>query len=298
MDTPKYLQVLWSSKWLLVAGAVVAAVAAFFAGFTFVDGELEPRAEQEYTAQTTLLVSSPSAGPYQAVMPGQTLVEGQTQPQQLDLTTKAILYAYVISGDELRKDVEAEVGELLDTDGLTAVQRTTQPSGNEEFPGRYSLPIVSVVGTSLDPDRAEEISRTAASLFEAQVLAEQDAAQLASADRVVVTTIDAGAAEEVDGSNPAIPLVITFLGVFLLFVAAAYVIAGARSSRRRRAATTTADSSDEPDGAAAESSDSSDSSDSGDSGDRPRAHRSRRRTPAPEDEPVAPEPQPEPAYVG
>lgn len=290
MDTPKYLQVLWQSKWLLVSGAVVAAIAAFFAGFTFADGELKSRAAQEYTAQTTLLVSSPNAGPFQAVMPGQALVEGQTQPQQLDLTAKAMLYAYIVSGDALRAQVEAKVGDLLDTDGLTAVQRTTQPGGNEEFPGRMSLPIVSVVGTSLDPDRAEDISRTAAELFEAQVLAEQDAAQLAAGDRVVVTTIDSGVAQEVDGSNPAIPVVITFLGVFLLFVVAAFVIAGVRSSRKsRRRSEDVVDPDDEP---------LTPSDEAG------RGRRSRRRTASaaeePEGEPAEAESvrEPEPAYIG
>jgi len=232
MDVPKYLQVLWRSKWFLLVGAVVAAVAAFFAGFTIMDGKVTSRAVQSYTAATTLLISGEADNMYQAVVPGQPLVEGQTQPESVDLTSKAILYAYVISGLEMRAQVEDQVGELADNESLTALRRTTQPGGDESFPGRYVLPILSVVGTSLNPDRAEEIAATAADLFLAQVVEEQDAATLPDADRVVVSVLDRTPATEVEGSNPAIPVAITFLGVFLLFVAAAFIFAGIRSRKR------------------------------------------------------------------
>lgn len=236
MDVPKYLQVLWSSKWLLLVGAVVAAVAAFFTGFTIVNGQVLPRSDQAYTAATTMLVSSPSDDMYQAVIPGQALVQGQTQPETVDLTSKAILYAYLISGIELREQVEAEVGEFADTDSLTAVRRTTQPGGDEAFPGRYVLPIISVVGASLDPERAEDISLVATRIFQDQMVAAQDEASIPDSERVLVELLDEGTASEVEGSNPAIPIVITFIGVFLLFVAAAFVIAGIRSSRKAKRA--------------------------------------------------------------
>ena len=236
MNVPKYLQVLWSSKWLLLVGAVVAAVAAFFTGFTIVNGQVLPRSDQAYTAATTMLVSSPSDDMYQAVIPGQALVQGQTQPETVDLTSKAILYAYLISGIELRKQVEAQVGDFADTDSLTAVRRTTQPGGDESFPGRYVLPIISVVGASLDPERAEDISLVATRLFQDKMVAAQDDASIPDSERVLVELLDEGTATEVEGSNPAIPIVITFIGVFLLFVAAAFVIAGIRSSRKAKRA--------------------------------------------------------------
>ncbi len=249
MAVPRYLQVLWSSKWLLLVGAVVAAVAAFFAGFAIVDGRVQSRAVQEYTAETTLLVSSPSSNMYQAVIPGQALVEGQTLPEETDLTSKAILYAYIIAGTEMRDRVEARVGEFADTEGLTALRRTTQPGGDEAFPGRYTLPIIAVVAGSTSPERAEEISDAAADLFMADVLAEQDASNIPNGDRVELAVLDTASAEEVEGSNPAIPIAITFVGVFLLFVVAAFVIEGIKSSRARRkpaAAEESAADDDEP----------------------------------------------------
>jgi capsular polysaccharide biosynthesis protein len=234
MGVPQYLRILWQSRWLLLVGVIVAAVAAFFAGFQLVDGKVVPRTVQSYTAQTQLLVSSDSDNMYQSVIPGQQVVEGKTQPQPVDLSSQAILYAYVISGADTRQAVESRIGAFSPDESLTALRRTTQPAGDESFPGRYTLPIIAVVGTSNDPARAEDISRTAASVFEKQVVSDQDSSNIPTADRVKVTTLDTGAATEVDGSNPAIPVAITFLGVFLLFVAAAFIIAGARSSRRRR----------------------------------------------------------------
>ena len=236
MEIPTYLRVLWRSKWLLVVGALVAAVAAFFAGFTINNGQVEPRAEQTYRAGTTLLLNGPDQPLYQAVIPGQELQEGQSQPQTVDLTSQAILYAYLISGRDMRATVEAQIGPFAEEESLTGLRRTTQPDGDEAFAGRYVLPILEVVGTAASPERAEQISRTAAQSFQAQVISDQNAAEIPEDDRVIITTIDEKKGEAAEGSNPAIPVVVTFLGVFLLFVAVAYIIAGSRASRERKRA--------------------------------------------------------------
>ncbi|MDQ1084626.1 MULTISPECIES: hypothetical protein [Microbacterium] len=236
MEVPTYLRILWKSKWLLVVGAVVAAVAAFFAGFTINNGDIQPRAEQTYRAGTTLLLNGPDQPLYQAVIPGQEIQEGVTSPENVDLTNRAILYAYLISGQDMRATVESQVGAFADGETLTALRRTTQPGGDEAFAGRYVLPIIEVVGTATSPERAEQISRVAAQSFEAQVVADQDAAQIDPSNRVILTTIDEKPAAATEGSNPAIPVVVTFLGVFLLFVATAYIIAGSRASRERKRA--------------------------------------------------------------
>jgi hypothetical protein len=247
MEIPTYLRVLWRSKWLLVVGAVVAAVAAFFAGFTITNGQVEPRAEQSYRAGTTLLLNGPDQPLYQAVIPGQELQEGQTQPQTVDLTSRAILYAYLISGQDMRATVESQIGTFAEEETLTALRRTTQPAGDESFAGRYVLPILEVVGTASTPERAEQISRTAAQTFEAQVVADQTAAEIPEGNRVLITTIDQKPGAALEGSNPAIPVVVTFLGVFLLFVAAAYIIAGSKASReRKRAAKAAREDDDAP----------------------------------------------------
>ncbi len=236
MEVPKYLQILWNSRWLLLIGLLVAALAGFFAGFKIDDGEVVPRAEQVYTSSNTVLISSQTQPLYTAVIPGQALVEGQTQPTDVDLTSKAILYAYLVSGKDMRVAVEGSIGELAATEQLTALRRTTQPGGDEAFPGRYSLPIIEVVGVSTVPERAEEISTTATAAFLDQVVADQDAQAVPPTDRVILSVLDESPPEAVEGSNPMIPVVVAFLGVFLLFVAAAFIIAGAKSSRAKKKA--------------------------------------------------------------
>lgn len=236
MEIPKYLQILWNSKWLLLIGILVAVTAGFFAGFKIEGGEVVPRAEQTYNSSTTVMISSQTQPLYQAVIPGQPLVEGQTQPTDVDLTSKAIIYAYLVSGADMRSAVEDSVGDLADTEALTALRRTTQPGGDEAFPGRYSLPIIEVVGTSTIPDRAEAIAATATDSFLTQVVADQDEQQIPPTDRVVLTVINTTPPKAVEGSNPMIPVVVAFLGVFFLFVAAAFIIAGAKSSRAKKKA--------------------------------------------------------------
>lgn len=245
METPRYLIILWRSKWLLLVGLVIATLGGLLAGFTLVDGQVVPRSEQAYRASTTVLVSSQTQPMYQAVIPGQEVVEGQTLATDVDLTQKAILYAYMVSGLQMRDGVADQIGELSDTEDLTSLRRTTQPGGDESFPGRYVLPIIDVVGASTDPDRAEQISATATDLFLTQVAAEQEAAGIPEAERVVMSVLDESGAVAEEGSNPMIPVLVTFLGIFLLFVAAAFLIAGAKGSRERKRAARDAAAIDE-----------------------------------------------------
>ena len=233
MSVPLYLRVLWSYKWLLAFGLVVAVLAAMVAGYTVKDGEIVSRAEAAYRSDTTILLGGGQENPYQAIEPGQAITEGQSEAQQNDLTNTAVIYAYLVSGSEIRAQVEAAMGPLTDTEALSAVRRTTQPAGTEQNPGRFSLPILSIVGESTDPDRAVLISQTASQIFQAYVSAQQDAAGVAPEQRVTLSVTDQGTAVEQEGSNPIIPIAITGIGVFLAFIALAFILYNIRISRER-----------------------------------------------------------------
>ena len=166
METPKYLQVLWGYKWLLLFGAIVAGAAAFFAGFTIQNGEVVSRAEQTWDASTTMLITSDSDPIYQAEIPGVPLEQGVSAPQYNDLAESALIYAYIIASDEIQTQVEAQIGTLdPEKESISAVRRTTQPAGDERFPGRYELPVLEAVGTAPTAERAELISQTVAAAF-------------------------------------------------------------------------------------------------------------------------------------
>ena len=210
VETPKYLQTLWSYKWLLAFGLIVAIIAAFFAGFTITNGQVESRAVKSYTAGTTVLVTSPTDTLYQAQIPSQPIEQGVSAPEPLDLSASTQIYAYIVAGARVKDAVEAEVGRLDDdTESITAIRRTTQPAGDERFPGGLKLPVLEVVGTAPTEDRAEEISRTATATFLGFVAAEQEAQQIAPENRVELEVLTEGAAVEGETSNPAIPIIIT-----------------------------------------------------------------------------------------
>lgn len=236
MDAPRYLQVIWAHKWLAVLGVIVAVACGFLAGYRIVDGEIQSRATHLYSASTTTLLSDASKALYRAEIPGQRLDEGQTTPQAVDLTQNAGLYAYLISGDTVRTLVEDSVGRFKDDDDLTAVRRTTQPRGSEEFPGRQSLPIVEIVGQSDTAGRAESISRAADQAFQKYVQDQQKLGRIPDSQRVDLSTIATKDAVALPGSNPAIPMVVTFLGVLLAFAALILALHGARDGVRRRRA--------------------------------------------------------------
>jgi len=235
METPKYLQTLWSYKWLLAFGLIVAVVAAFFAGFTITNGEVQSRAVKSFTASTTVLVTSPNDTLFQAQVPGQTIEEGVTAPEPLDLAAATQIYAYLVSSEEVVSEVEATTGTLdEDTESITAIRRTTQPAGDERFPGSLKLPVLQIVGTAATPERAEELSATATDVFVGYVGDQQAAKQIAPEDRVELEVLASGAAVAGETSNPAIPIVVTGFAVFLGFVALAFVLAGIRSNRSGR----------------------------------------------------------------
>ena len=160
METPKYLQTLWSYKWLLAFGLIVAIIAAFFAGFTITNGQVESRAVKSYTAGTTVLVDEPDRHRCTRRRSRRSRSSrGSPPPSRSTSSASTQIYAYLVAGARVKDAVEAEVGRLDDdTESITAIRRTTQPAGDERFPGGLKLPVLEVVGTAPTEDRAEEIS--------------------------------------------------------------------------------------------------------------------------------------------
>lgn len=246
MDQPVYLRRLLRQKVLLIIGAVVAIIAGLLAGFTIQNGEIVPRADKVYTASGTVLLTSPNPQYFQVEVPGvtqalpaagdpaaaQELIVQESTP--INLASNAIVLAYLASSDQITADVESVVGELSDGEAIAAVSRTTQPTGDETFPGRLTLPLLDIAATALSPDRAEELASAATTAFETMVTTSQDELGVAEDIRLNLDVLNVPVADEGEGSNPAIPVVVVAVGVFLLFVAAALIIEAVRDRRRTK----------------------------------------------------------------
>lgn len=217
-EAPPHLKALWSHKFLLLLGLAVATVAAFFAGFTISDGQPVARAEQVFNASTTIMLESPDQNIFSGVNTSEVPGAGDeaTETRITDLNEVAMLYAYIVSSDQILERVESsEVGELGTSENLTAVRRTTQPASDERFPGNLRLPVIEIIGQSSDPERAEQISREGEIAFLDYALERQEADAVPENERVILTTLRNRSAEEGESSNPLIPSVLTFVAVIV-----------------------------------------------------------------------------------
>jgi hypothetical protein len=247
MEQPRYLRRLLNQKILLIIGVVVAIAAGLLAGFTVKDGQIESRVVRTYTASSTVLLSSSQPNYLQVEIPGTTQALPQpsdtaapapevvvTEATPVNLSSSAIILAYLAASDEVVDTVASEIGGLEEGDAVTAVRRTTQPAGDEEFGGRLELPIIDIIGVSTSPDRAELIAAEATSVFSDIVVREQTQWGVPEDVRLVLDEVNEPVAGEGEGSNPAIPIIVVALGVLLFFIALALVIEAIREGRRRR----------------------------------------------------------------
>jgi hypothetical protein len=231
MDVALYGRALWTYKWLLLAGIIVAACAAVLAGYQLNGSTLTSRATETYSSSSTVLLSSAKSPMFQAETPSQAVPEGQTAPQAADLSAIASVYAYMVAGDEIRAATEAKVGPLADDELLTSLQRTTQPPATDTTAGRLSLPIIAVVATASTAERAEQISQAATQAFESYVSTQQDTNGVPAEQRVLLTTLNQGSAVKADSSNPFIAVVLVGAGVLAIFIALIFVLYNARLRR-------------------------------------------------------------------
>jgi hypothetical protein len=236
MNLTNVFRVIGRHKVLMFFGVVIAVAAALFTAFKietgslWESGTLEPRTQIEYRASTHLLVSDP-VSVFSSRNAPQVVPDGSTAATARDLASLTVVYAYLAASDELLAQVEDQIGPLGRDESLTAQQRTTQPTAQTNT-GTYRLPILDIMGTSPDPQRAEEISRTAATLFREFATAQQDAAGVAPESRVQLPVIDQREAQPIDGTNPALPVVAVGLGVFLGFLALIFAVDNAQAGRR------------------------------------------------------------------
>ncbi|KQQ05075.1 MULTISPECIES: hypothetical protein [unclassified Rathayibacter] len=237
MEIPVYLRVLWYYRLAVVGAAVFAVVVALVAHFDLKDGSLQYRGDREYSAAVTVLLGGGPASAFAAATPVVEREQGVTAAQTEDLSATAAVYAYLVSGEGVRSQVADREGPLGERESIGAVRRTSQPSRTEENPGRMSLPVLTIIGTSLDPARAVDLSRTAASVFLDEVAQQQDADGIPADARVTLTVTDEGDAVPGPLGTVALPIGATGVAAFALAILAIFAMHGLRLKRRGAAAT-------------------------------------------------------------
>jgi len=226
---------------LLAIGLLVALLAGFFAGYSYSSDGVQPRTPPVYSGSSTVILTNPS----QSLFAAQTVPEADgadraaAVPQDANLAQLAMVYAWVVSGDEIRTGTEAAVGELGDDELLTAQRRTTQPTGSESFGSSSALPIFDIVTRAASEERATEIAGAAQQVFLDYVTRQQDEAGIPPEQRVAVTVLRSPSAELQDGGSSAVSSAL--VGLVVLFVVLLLIVyrenaAQVRSARGARGA--------------------------------------------------------------
>jgi hypothetical protein len=229
-------------NWLfVVAGVMVAVLAGLLAGYSVSSSGLEPRTPPSYRGTATIMLSDPSVSVYAAQLGGDVPADAAAVAESANLSQLAMIYAWVVSGDEIRDSAQDIVGSFGGGENLTAQRRTTQPTGSEEFGSNSALPIFDVIATAQDGDRATEIAEGATDVFLQYVEERQEAAGIPADERVNVTVLRSASSTMTDGgssvSSSVLVGVVVLLVVFLLAVYrthAAEIRAGRAVGPRRR----------------------------------------------------------------
>jgi len=223
MDLTLIGRALRQNRALVAVGVVVAILAGVFAGYSVSSSGLEPRSPDLYRGSTTIMLTNPSLSIYAAQMGGSAVADPAAVPENANLASLAMVYAWVVSGDDVRTRTEAIVGPLEAGETLTAQRRTTQPTGTESFGSNAQLPIFDIVSNASDGDRAEEIVTAATDVFLDYVSAQQDAAGIPAAQRVDASVLrTASSTLEDGGSGPVSAALVALVVLFVVLLLVVY----------------------------------------------------------------------------
>ena len=223
---------------LLALGVVAALVAGFFSGYTYSSDGVQPRTPPVYRGSSTVILTNPTQSIFAAEVPPASAegAEGVAPPQSANLAQLAMVYAWVISGDQIRSGTEQVEGPLAADERLTAQRRTTQPTGSEQFGGSAGLPIIDIVTGASSATRAEEIAQAATDVFLDYVVQQQEASGIPPEQRVLVSVLRSPSSELTDGGSSLVSGALVGAVVLLVFLLLIVYRTNARQVRSARAA--------------------------------------------------------------
>jgi hypothetical protein len=224
VDLSLFLRVVWSRKWLMAAGLVLATVLAFLS-LVRVDihssNHFRYRQSEQWASYTTLFVT-------QHGFPWGTLgtTTGVGQPDQTHATdptrfiSLALIYSQLIPSDAVRQIMIKDGGPIKGTIQAAAL---TDPSNTND-----ALPLISIAGLASTPAGSTKLVQRASAAFLTYLSAEQSAAGTAPADRVVVQVINQpGHPKLLQARSTTLPIVVFFTMV-LATIALCFILENLR----------------------------------------------------------------------
>lgn len=218
MDANAVLAVLARRKLLLLLGLVAAAVSAVLSSYSLDGWSLVARQEESYESRARLLVSDAVRDPFRSAA---TRVDGQVggyEPQEL-----ADLYTFVFGSDEVAEAIENAFGPLRDGESVGAV-RVREAAGGESDDGAAGVPVVEIVATAPEPDRAEDLARVATDAFTGYVAVRQAAAGVPPTQAPVLSRLNDASGAVDRTSSPAPAMALVFLAVLAVFASLVIVL--------------------------------------------------------------------------
>ncbi|MCZ2822760.1 hypothetical protein O2V63_20680 [Modestobacter sp. VKM Ac-2977] len=215
MDLSLVGRAVRQNKTLVALGVVLAIVGGFFAGYAVSSEGVEPRTPPDYRGSVTLMFNNPNLSIYASEINAEGGADVAAVPQNANLAQLAIVYAWVISGDDIRSQVEARIGDLGPEEVLTAQRRSTQPTGSEEFGSGNALPILDIITTATSAERATEIADAAAAVFMDYLVSQQTVDELAPGERVGASILRNPSATLEDAGSSLTSSILVALAILL-----------------------------------------------------------------------------------
>jgi capsular polysaccharide biosynthesis protein len=241
MDLHRHIRLLWRSKLLITAGAVVGILLGILASYKVSGTGLEVRNQPLYTSQTKLMVTQNGFPWGRTTLPGSAPStipssedESQGAPKSTDgtinfadpgrLATLAWMYSHFLMGDQVRSMIKNPPEDLaIDAAPLTA--------GGNMSAG--ALPLIGLTISTHDAEQAQRLSREVPDALERYLAKEQSASKTSPGDRVEITVVNKSQGPMAGKSKAMMMSLVVFMMALAAAVALAYILENLRASSRR-----------------------------------------------------------------
>jgi capsular polysaccharide biosynthesis protein len=240
MDLQRHIRLLWRSKLLIAAGAIVGILLGVLASYKISGSSLQPRKQPEYTAVSKLMVTQNGFPWGRTTLPGSTIAPNEASGDSTDagdakaessvqfadpgrLANLAWMYSHFLMGDQVRSMItHPPEGMIIDAAPITA-------GGNMSA---SALPLIGLTVSAPTAAEAQRLSREVPAALERYLAKEQSESSTPAGDRVEITTINRSQAAIPGKSKAMIMSIVIFMMAVAAAISLAYVLENLRLSNR------------------------------------------------------------------